>query len=123
MVIVLSYLILVSHITWNILDHYIATAATNGHVCLWNLSKMGKAMQEQVYQDHTRTVNKVNFHVSEPNKLISGSQDGTVRYFDIRVKNAVSVFYRWESSLTDLIQIFIKIVDSLKMFKFLQHKG
>lgn len=55
---------------------------------------MGKAMQEQVYQDHTRTVNKVNFHASEPNKLISGSQDGTVRYFDIRVKNAVSVFYR-----------------------------
>lgn len=51
-------------------------------------------MQEQVYQDHTRTVNKVNFHASEPNKLISGSQDGTIRYFDIRVKDAVSVFYR-----------------------------
>lgn len=51
-------------------------------------------MQERVYQDHTRTVNKVNFHASEPNKLISGSQDGTVRYFDIRDKNAVSVFYR-----------------------------
>lgn len=63
-------------------------------MCLWNLSKMGKAMQEQVYQDHTRTVNKVNFHASEPYRLISGSQDGTVRYFDIRFKNAVSVFYR-----------------------------
>lgn len=54
---------------------------------------MGRAMQEQDYQDHKRTVNKVNFH-SEPFKLISGSQDGTMRYFDIRVKNAVSVFYR-----------------------------
>jgi len=54
---------------------------------------MGRAMQEQDYQDHKRTVNKVNFH-AEPFKLISGSQDGTMRYFDIRVKNAVSVFYR-----------------------------
>ncbi|KAJ8939609.1 hypothetical protein NQ318_012332 [Aromia moschata] len=65
-------------------DQYLATAATNGHVCVWNLTKMGKAMQEQDYQDHKRTVNKVNFHASEPNKLISGSQDGTMRYFDIR---------------------------------------
>lgn len=70
-----------------------ATAATNGHVCVWNLTRMGRAMQEQDYQDHKRTVNKVNFH-AEPFKLISGSQDGTMRYFDIRVKNAVSVFYR-----------------------------
>lgn len=77
-------------------DYYLATAATNGHVCVWNLTKSGKAMQEQVYQEHKRTVNKVNFHASEPNKLISGSQDGTMRYFDIRVKHAVAIFYRWE---------------------------
>lgn len=60
---------------------------------------MGRAMQEQDYQDHKRTVNKVNFHATEPFKLISGSQDGTMRYFDVRVKNAVSVFYRSVSSL------------------------
>lgn len=83
------------HVAIQFLDHYLATAATNGHVCVWNLTKMGKAMQEQDYQDHKRTVNKVNFHASEPNKLISGSQDGTMRYFDIRVKSAVAVFYRF----------------------------
>lgn len=77
-----------------VVDYYLATAATNGHVCVWNLTKSGKAMQEQVYQEHKRTVNKVNFHASEQNKLISGSQDGTMRYFDIRVKNAVAIFYR-----------------------------
>lgn len=77
-------------------DHYVATAATNGHVCVWNLTKTGRAMQEQDYQDHKRTVNKVNFHATEPYRLISGSQDGTMRYFDVRVKNAVSVFYRFE---------------------------
>ncbi|XP_056635992.1 GATOR complex protein WDR24 isoform X2 [Diorhabda sublineata] len=83
-------------------DHYLATAATNGHVSVWNLTKMGKAMQEQDYQDHKRTVNKVNFHASEPNKLISGSQDGTMRYFDIRVKSAVAVFYSNTESVRDV---------------------
>lgn len=79
-----------------VVDNYLATAATNGHVCVWNLTKMGKAMQEQDYQEHKRTVNKVNFHATEPNKLISGSQDGTMRYFDIRVKQAVAIFYRYK---------------------------
>ncbi|CAG9865072.1 unnamed protein product [Phyllotreta striolata] len=83
-------------------DHYLATAATNGHVSVWNLTKMGKAMQEQDYQDHKRTVNKVNFHASEPNKLISGSQDGTLRYFDIRLKSAVAIFYSNTESVRDV---------------------
>lgn len=56
--------------------------------------KTGKAMQEQDYQEHKRTVNKVNFHSTEPFCLISGSQDGTMRYFDIRTKSAVAIFYR-----------------------------
>lgn len=79
-----------------------ATAATNGHVCVWNLTKTGKAMQEQDYQEHKRTVNKVNFHSSEPNRLISGSQDGTMRYFDIRIKNAVAIFYSNTESVRDV---------------------
>ncbi|KAL1497792.1 hypothetical protein ABEB36_008690 [Hypothenemus hampei] len=83
-------------------DHYVATAATNGHVCVWNLTRLGRAMQEQDYQDHKRTVNKVNFHATEPFKLISGSQDGTMRYFDVRVKNAVSVFYSNTESVRDV---------------------
>ncbi len=38
----------------------IASAATNGHVVLWNLQKSGRTKQEQVYSDHKRTVNKVS---------------------------------------------------------------
>lgn len=90
-------------VAWSAIDdHYLATAATNGHVCVWNLTKTGRAMQEQDYQDHKRTVNKVNFHATEPFKLISGSQDGTMRYFDVRVKNAVSVFYSNTESVRDV---------------------
>lgn len=51
-------------------------------------------MQEQDYQEHKRTVNKVNFHSSEPHRLISGSQDGTMKYFDIRCKASVATFVR-----------------------------
>lgn len=83
-------------------DNYLATAATNGHVCVWNLTKMGKAMQEQDYQEHTRTVNKVNFHSSEPNRLISGSQDGTMKYFDIRCKTSVATFVSNTESVRDV---------------------
>ncbi|KAF5296732.1 hypothetical protein FQR65_LT10168 [Abscondita terminalis] len=83
-------------------DNYLATAATNGHVCVWNLTKMGKAMQEQVYQEHKRTVNKVNFHSSEPNRLISGSQDGTMKYFDIRCKTSVATFVSNTESVRDV---------------------
>ncbi|KAK9890774.1 hypothetical protein WA026_012119 [Henosepilachna vigintioctopunctata] len=90
-------------VAWSSIDdNYLATAATNGHVCVWNLTKMGKAMQEQDYQEHKRTVNKVNFHTSEPYKLISGSQDGTMRYFDIRVSTAVAIFYSNTESVRDV---------------------
>jgi len=37
----------------------IASAATNGHVVVWNLQRAGRTKQEQVYSDHKRTVNKV----------------------------------------------------------------
>ena len=40
-------------------DQLIATAATNGAVVVWNLSKTGRSKQEQVFNDHKRTVNKV----------------------------------------------------------------
>ncbi|XP_018335579.1 GATOR complex protein WDR24 [Agrilus planipennis] len=90
-------------ISWSVTDdHYLATAATNGHVCVWNLTKMGKAMQEQDYQEHKRTVNKVNFHSSEPNRLISGSQDGTMKYFDIRLKTSVATFHSNTESVRDV---------------------
>ncbi|XP_019871139.2 GATOR complex protein WDR24 isoform X2 [Aethina tumida] len=90
-------------VAWSPLDdQYLATAATNGHVCVWNLTKMGRAMQEQDYQDHKRTVNKVNFHTSDAYKLISGSQDGTMRYFDIRLNEAVSIFYSNTESVRDV---------------------
>ena len=74
-------------------EQWLATAATNGAVVLWNMAKCIK--QETVYYDHKRTVNKVAFHGSEMNMLLSGSQDGTMKYFDIRMKTASMTFVRY----------------------------
>jgi len=41
---------------------------------------------------------------SDPNMLLSGSQDGTMKYFDIRVKVAVNTFVR----------LFLMIIPFLK---------
>lgn len=77
-----------------VLDHFLATAATNGAVVLWNLNKSGRSKQEFVFVDHKRTVNKVSFHTTEASWLISGSQDGTMKCFDLRTKEAVKTFLR-----------------------------
>lgn len=78
-----------------ILDNILATAATNGAVVVWNLNRPSRSKQDHVFSDHKRTVNKVNFHAIEPSWLISGSQDGTMKCFDLRVKEAIRTFYRW----------------------------
>lgn len=89
--------------SWNPVDEqWLATAATNGAVVLWNIQKSIKLKQETVYNDHKRTVNKVTFHGSEHNMLLSGSQDGTMKYFDIRMKAAVMTFVSNAESVRDV---------------------
>lgn len=44
---------------WICVEQWLATAATNGAVVLWNIQKSIKLKQETVYNDHKRTVNKV----------------------------------------------------------------
>ena len=36
---------------------------------------------ELVFTEHKRTVNKIQFHPFEKDLLLSGSQDGTMKYF------------------------------------------
>lgn len=48
-----------ARITFCNIEQWLATAATNGAVVLWNIQKSIKLKQETVYNDHKRTVNKV----------------------------------------------------------------
>ncbi|CAG0917946.1 unnamed protein product [Notodromas monacha] len=90
-------------VAWNCIDdHYLATAATNGSVVIWNLLKPARSKQEHVFQDHSRTVNKVCFHNSEANLLLSGSQDGTMKLFDIRQLSVALTFFSNTESVRDV---------------------
>lgn len=91
-------------VTWSHLDaNILATAATNGVVCIWDLTLFGRQKQKLTYQEHERTAHTVSFHMSDPNVLISGSQDGLIKCFDLRVeKNAVHTFMSNSESVRDV---------------------
>ncbi|KAI8437205.1 hypothetical protein MSG28_010530 [Choristoneura fumiferana] len=83
-------------------ENTIATAATNGAVVVWNLGRSGRSKQEHVFSDHKRTVNKVTFHLTEPALLLSGSQDGTMKCFDLRMKEVARTFISNTESIRDV---------------------
>ncbi|TPX70169.1 hypothetical protein SpCBS45565_g01981 [Spizellomyces sp. 'palustris'] len=65
----------------------IATAATNGAVAIWDLNRPNAQKLERILTEHTRAVNRINFHPTEPVLLLSASQDGTMRLWDLRAKS------------------------------------
>lgn len=90
-------------VAWNYMDeNVLATAATNGVVVTWNLQKQSRSKLDVIFSDHKRTVNKVCFHPSEPHFLLSGSQDGTMKLFDLRRKEASSEFISNSESVRDV---------------------
>lgn len=77
-------------VAWSACDpNLLATAATNGVISVWDLSRFGRQKQLHVYTEHERTAHTVTFHGSEPHLLVSGSQDGTIKCFDLRCEKAV----------------------------------
>ena len=67
----------------------LATAATNGAIIIWNIAGTGGQKQkyiDTILNEHKRIVNKINFHPSANKLLASGSQDGSMRLFDLRIQ-------------------------------------
>ena len=75
--------------------------ATNGAVVIWNIGRSTKP--KYIFQEHERTINRVTFHPSETNYLLSGSQDGLIKLFDIRGSSAaISIFPTNAQSVRDV---------------------
>ncbi|CAG9787002.1 unnamed protein product [Diatraea saccharalis] len=90
-------------VAWSTIEeNTLATAATNGAVVVWNLGRSGRSKQEHVFSDHKRTVNKVSFHLTDPALLISGSQDGMMKCFDLRMKDVARTFISNTESIRDV---------------------
>ena len=61
----------------------IATGLSNGVVSVYKISPNGQGKQTGRFSDHKRTINSLDFIESE-NQLLSGSQDGTIKLWDLR---------------------------------------
>ena len=69
---------------------YIATAARNGKIVLYNIARPD--VQIGRLHDHLQQVHKVDFSPIEGGSLLSASQDGTVRLWDLRMMEHNSMF-------------------------------
>lgn len=83
----------------------LATAATNGVISIWDLSKFGRQKQLLTYTEHERTAHTVTFHPTEQAQapiLLSGSQDGTIKCFDLKSSNSVFTIYSNSEGVRDI---------------------
>ncbi|KAI9222228.1 hypothetical protein BC828DRAFT_378906 [Blastocladiella britannica] len=67
----------------------IATAATNGAIVVWDLTRTGQKL-DRVITEHARAVNRLAFHATDPHLLLSASQDGLLKLWDLRTKSTAT---------------------------------
>ncbi|KAA8647298.1 hypothetical protein EYZ11_007910 [Aspergillus tanneri] len=73
-------------------DQIIATAVANGRIVLYDLHRTG--LEYCRFQGHSRQVHRLAFNPHKPQLLLSGSQDSSIRMWDLRmpsIERGVSV--------------------------------
>lgn len=66
------------------LDTTIVTASGNGRITIYDLNRMGEGLEVARIQEHARQVHKLAINPFRNSWLLSASQDGTVKRFDLR---------------------------------------
>lgn len=79
-----TYSIDIADVAWAKGDYsdFVAAATSSGKIILYDLGHAG--LQAAQLHEHDRQVHKVTFNPHKGNLLLSGSQDGTVRLWDVR---------------------------------------
>jgi len=70
--------------SYDTLDTTIITACGNGRIALYDLNRAEEGLEYARIQEHARQVHKLAINPFRCNWLLSASQDGTVKAFDIR---------------------------------------
>ena len=83
-------------------EHTIATAASSGRIVTYDLQRAG--VETGKCHEHERQVHRLAFNPHEGSRLLSGSQDGTTRLWDLRqwTQRSVSVFDGKNESVRDV---------------------
>lgn len=72
------------------LSSSLLAASTSGHISLYSLaSSTGLRRPLRLFDQHTRTVNRVAWHTLQADVFYSASQDGSVLWWDVRVSGCV----------------------------------
>jgi WD repeat-containing protein 24 len=82
------------------LDTSIITACGNGRITVYDLNRIGEGMEVGRIHEHARQVHKLAINPHKPNWLLSASQDGTVKSFDIRMPSMARngpIFSVWKT--------------------------
>eukprot|EP00949_MAST-11_sp_MAST-11-sp1_P004433 g4433.t1 len=75
-------------VSWNLHDEdVLATGSTNGAVVIYR-----KMQRLHVFKEHRQRVHRINWHSRDGNVLMSASQDGTVKTWDVRSKVCAGTF-------------------------------
>ena len=93
-------------------DDLVASASSNASVVLWDLNRMGggasggagKMAEVKTKEDggHTRAVHALSWHPSEKKLLLTGSQDATMKLWDLRVPSAVQTTFTGRDAVRDV---------------------
>lgn len=70
------------------LSSTIVTASANGRITLYDLNRLGAGLEVSRIQGHFRQIHKISVNPHKANWLLSGSQDGTIKLFDLRVHSS-----------------------------------
>jgi WD40 repeat protein len=73
-------------VTWSYgsLENIIVTASGNGRITVYDLNRIGEGLEVGRIQEHARQVHRLAISPFKNNWLLSASQDGTVKRFDIK---------------------------------------
>ncbi|BHF64700.1 WD repeat-containing protein 24 [Sparganum proliferum] len=72
----------ITDVAWSDCNDKLATSSTGGDLRIWDISR--GMTQTACFCGHSRTVHRIHFSPNVPNEVITASQDGTIKLFDIR---------------------------------------
>jgi len=79
----------------------LATASISGEVLLWDTTRRGSKLLRTM-AGHRRAVNRVSCNASEPPRLLSASQDCTVRLWDLHARTAMQLTFEAAGEVRDV---------------------